>query len=159
MFVDYNFYTDIFKSTSLSEDSFYKFGNAACIYISNKTLSRITDSSIERFPNEVKERTRLCACALIEYLALVEETKKNIGANLETNLEEGGGNIKSKTAGRVSITYDNSISQNLISGENREKEMQTILNLYLSPIRVGTTYYNLLAKAVPGGRCRECSIN
>lgn len=62
MFTDFDFYTNVFKGTALTEDEWAKFGNEACIYyITANTLSRITDTEILLYSIEIQERAKTCA--------------------------------------------------------------------------------------------------
>ena len=157
MFVDYDYYAFVFKGTVLTEDEFNKFGNQACMYITANTLSRITDSSVLIYPIEIQKKVKDCACTLAEYLKQVDDAKKSI---------TGGGSasegiVRSRAAGAVSVTYDTSLSvQYFLDQERQEDAKQAILRLYLSPVCIGTRFYNLLSKVLDGdsGGCPNCSV-
>lgn len=156
MFVDYEFYSDVFNGTALTEVEFNKFGGLACTYITMNTLSRITDTGIFNYPEEVRIMAKNCACALAEYLKQVDDVSKSITGSSGGTSE---GIIKSKTAGEVSVSYDTSLtSQYFLDPKKQEDQKQSILKLYLSPVFIGTRYYNLLSKVLDDKICPECSI-
>lgn len=159
MFVDYNFYTENFKGTSLTEEEFLRFGNLACMYISTNTLSRINDNGINLYPVEIQNNARMCACNLAEYLKQIEDVQSGI---IGGGSSASGGIVSSKTAGAVSVSYDTKLSaQFFLDPINQEKQKQAILRLWLAPVCINGSMYNLLSKVLENrntGVCPTCTV-
>jgi len=157
VFVDYDYYTDTFKGTLLTEDEFNKYGNDACIYITASTMSRVTDSTISIYPASLIDKIKRCACVLSEYLKRVADVESSL-TGVSSSSE---GMIKSKTAGSVSVSYDTTTAVSYYLDISKQEEAkQGIIRQYLSPIVIGTIYYNLLSKVIDSGPdiCPCCSI-
>ena len=72
MLVDYEFYKEIFKG-KLSEEEFDKFVNLSCMKITKETCSRVTNNTLNNFPNELILDIKTCACALIDKLKIFQD--------------------------------------------------------------------------------------
>jgi len=159
VFVDYTYYTDNFNGTLLTENEFNKFGDLACILITTSSMSRVTDSLINSYPAELIYRIKNCACTLAEYLKQEDDVRKKA---LSTILdEETSGVVRSKTAGAVSVSYDTSTVLSHYLNTDKQKEIiDTIIRQYLSPVVIGSVYYNLLSKVIDfnPNNCSCCSI-
>lgn len=154
MFVDYEYYTENFKGTSLSEEEFNKYIKNACMKITTSTLSRVTDSSINSYPSELVSRIKDCACSLSEWEQKFDKALETLSSGITNGI------AKSKSAGAVSVTYDTSFSLNyLLDTQNQNKIVNSVINLYLSPICINGTFYNLLSKVVSSPKNTNCSIN
>lgn len=146
MFVDYAFYVDTFGGAALTEQEFRKFGDLACAYVSENTLSRISDEKIGSLPPEIQFRAKKCACALAENLKTCDYFLKLASGQVEG---QSGGIVRSKTAGAVSVTYETSVSaQYFLDAKSQESLKQSILRSYLSPICIGEKMYNMLSKVI-----------
>lgn len=156
MFVDYEYYTDSFKGSFLTEEEFDKYAENACMQITTSTLSRVTDSTINSYPSELMVRIKNCACVLSEW-------GKRFDKALDTlygGAIDGTGIAKSKSAGAVSVTYDTSFSLNyLLDTQNQSKIVGFVIKSHLSPICINGTFYNLLSKVLGSSRNTNCSIN
>ncbi len=146
MFVDYHFYKNTFGGTALTEEEFQRFGDLACAYVSDNTLSRITDDKINLFPQEVQLRAKKCACALAENFKTCDYFSKLASGQIEG---QSGGIVRSKTAGAVSVTYETSVSaQYFLDVKTQENLKQSILRSYLSPVCIDGKMYNPLSKVI-----------
>ena len=154
MFVDYEYYTENFKGTSLSEEEFNKYIKNACMKITTSTLSRVTDSSINSYPSELVSRIKDCACSLSEWEQKFDKALEALSNGITNGI------AKSKSAGAVSVTYDTSFSLNyLLDTQNQNKIVNSVINLYLAPICINGTFYNLLSKVISSTKNTNCSIN
>ena len=88
MLVDYEFYKKTFKG-KLSEEEFDKFVNLSCMKITKETCSRVTDGTLNNFPNELILDIKTCVCALIDKLKIFQDA-------LDFN-EKSAASIRSKT--------------------------------------------------------------
>ena len=66
MFVDYSFYTDVYLGSKLTSTEFQKQAFKACNLITDETMTRVTDSTINNYPSELVEIIKKCACDLAE---------------------------------------------------------------------------------------------
>ena len=152
MFVDYEFYKNNFKG-KLSEEEFDKFVNLSCMKITKETCSRVTDGTLNNFPNELILDIKTCACALIDKLKIFQDA-------LDFNEKSvNSGAVKSQTAGAVSVTYDTSFSSYFLDSKNQEIQIKSIINAYLFPRCINGKFYNLLSKIIENSNsCKTCSL-
>ena len=154
MFVDYEYYIDNFKGTSLTEEEFNKYAQNACMKITTSTVSRVTDGSINNFPSELVMSIKNCACAVSEWLQKFQNALDNAINN------NSNGIMKSQSAGAVSVTYDTSASSYLLDVKNQENIINSIINSYLSARCINGVFYNLLSKGLCNSNtCVTCRIN
>ena len=152
MFVDYEFYKETFKG-KLSEEEFDKFVNLSCMKITKETCSRVTDGTLNNFPNELILDIKTCACALIDKLKIFQDA-------LDFNEKSvNSGAVKSQTAGAVSVTYDTSFASYFLDSKNQEIQIKSIINAYLFPRCINGKFYNLLSKVIENSNsCKTCSL-
>jgi len=152
MFVDYEFYKETFKG-KLSEEEFDKFVNLSCMKITKETCSRVTDGTLNNFPNELFLDIKTCACALIDKLKIFQDA-------LDFNEKSvNSGAVKSQTAGAVSVTYDTSFASYFLDSKNQEIQIKSIINAYLFPRCINGKFYNLLSKIIENSNsCKTCSL-
>ncbi len=145
MYVDYEYYKEEFKGTTLTEEEFNKFGSLGEKYIAKNTLSRVTEGSINSYPTPLVLDIKDCVCELASFLHEISLVRSNALGGVNS----GEGIIKSKKAGEVSISYDTScLSDIYLNAKNVESEKQLILKQYLYPRCIGGTTYNLLSKVI-----------
>lgn len=154
MFVDFNYYTTVYGGTLLTESEFNKEAFKACNYITQATLLRVTDSTINLFPNEVITNIKKCACHLAEDYSYIEKIRSN---SLES-AAQGKSGIKSETSGQVSVSYsDSSTTQKMFFDPKFIDEyLKTTLMQYLGPINVNGVIYNLISKVLSDDNCCCC---
>ena len=152
MFVDYEFYKNNFKG-KLSAEEFDKFVNLSCMKITKETCSRVTDGTLNNFPNELILDIKTCACALIDKLKIFQDA-------LDFNEKSvNSGAVKSQTAGAVSVTYDTSFASYFLDSKNQEIQIKSIINAYLFPRCINGKFYNLLSKVIENSNsCKTCSL-
>ena len=152
MSVDYEFYKNNFKG-KLSAEEFDKFVNLSCMKITKETCSRVTDGTLNNFPNELILDIKTCACALIDKLKIFQDA-------LDFNEKSvNSGAVKSQTAGAVSVTYDTSFSSYFLDSKNQEIQIKSIINAYLFPRFINGKFYNLLSKIIENSNsCKTCSL-
>ena len=152
MLVDYEFYKKTFKG-KLSAEEFDKFVNLSCMKITKETCSRVTDGTLNNFPNELILDIKTCACALIDKLKIFQDA-------LDFNEKSvNSGAVKSQTAGTVSVTYDTSFSSYFLDSKNQEIQIKSIINAYLFPRCINGKFYNLLSKVIENSNsCKTCSL-
>ena len=152
MLVDYEFYKNNFKG-KLSAEEFDKFVNLSCMKITKETCSRVTDGTLNNFPNELILDIKTCVCALIDKLKIFQDA-------LDFNEKSvNSGAVKSQTAGTVSVTYDTSFSSYFLDSKNQEIQIKSIINAYLFPRCINGKFYNLLSKIIENSNsCKTCSL-
>ena len=152
MLVDYEFYKETFKG-KLSEEEFDKFVNLSCMKITKETCSRVTDGTLNNFPNELILDIKTCACALIDKLKIFQDA-------LDFNEKSvNSGAVKSQTAGAVSVTYDTSFASYFLDSKNQEIQIKSVINAYLFPRCINGKFYNLLSKVIENSNsCKTCSL-
>lgn len=152
MYVDYGYYKNEFKGTTLTEEEFNKFGSLGEKYIEKNTLSRVTEGSINGYPTPLVLDIKDCVCELAEF----EHEISLVRSNALGGVNSGEGIIKSKKAGEVSILYDTSCLFDLyLNKKNVEDEKGLILKQYLYPRCIGGTTYNLLSKVIDNNVSRK----
>lgn len=155
MFVDYEYYTEEYKGNSLTETEFNKYAKKACMKITTSTMSRVTDGTINKYPSELIDNIKDCACAITEWIKKFEVALDNI---IKDNNE---GIVKSKTAGAVTISYDTSQTASyLLDMGKQEQIIKSVINSYLSARCINGVFYNLLSKNLcSSSNCVTCRIN
>lgn len=151
MFVDFAYYTDVYGGSLLSEQEFNKNAFKACVFITQATLLRVTDSSVNSFPNEVITCIKKCACHLAEDYSYIEKIVTN---SLEA-ASQGKSGIKSESAGQVSVSYSDSEQTRKMFFDPKfvNEYLKTTLMQYLGPINVNGVIYNLLSKVISNNNC------
>lgn len=141
MYIDYSFYKDIYGGVKINEKDFTKFAYKAESIISMYTFDRVNDKTINKFPQEIVMKIKNCCCELAEANFDIDRIQ-----NL-SNLDDNGtsGIAKSKTAGAVSISYDNSSVNNFLDTSTNKKRFRYILDTYLYPQNIDGVYYNLMS--------------
>ena len=152
MLVDYEFYKETFKG-KLSEEEFDKFVNLSCMKITKETCSRVTDGTLNNFPNELILDIKTCACALIDKLKIFQDAIDTASNFKQEKI------VKSQTAGAVSVTYDTSFSSYFLDSKNQEIQIKSVINAYLFPRCINGKFYNLLSKVIENSNsCKTCSL-
>lgn len=148
MYVDYRYYLDEFKGTTLTEEEFNKFGSLGEKYIEKNTLSRVTEGSINSYPTPLVLDIKDCVCELAQFEHEISEVRLNALGGMKPG-QQGEGIVKSKKAGEVTVSYDTScLSDIYLNTKNVECEKGLILKQYLYPRCIGNTTYNLLSKVI-----------
>ncbi len=164
MFVDYDYYKNTFKGADLTENEFSKYAAMACMQITASTLSRVNDKTINNYPPELVRNIKNCACAISELMKKFEDGFNIlVNSSNQSGGDKSGGIIHSKTAGAVSVTYDTSAANKsidyLTDPSKQRKIIQSVMDMYLSPICIGGKFYNLLSKVVGSSpACHHCTI-
>lgn len=154
MFVDYEYYTNSFGGTALTETEFNKYTPNACMKITTSTMSRVTDSTINSYPSELVSRIKDCACMLSEWEQKFDKALNTLSNGITDGI------AKSKSAGAVSVTYDTSLSINyLLDTQNQNKIVNSVINSYLAPAWINGIFYNLLSKVLSSPKNADCNIN
>lgn len=152
MFVDYNYYINVFGGSMLSETEFNQYGNMACMKISSSTLSRVTDSTINSYPPSLVNSIKNCACALAQWFKRFQSVADNMTNAVNGSQPEGI--VKSKTAGAVSIIYDTtSTLSHFLDLDNQEQTTNSVLKTFLYPQCIDGKFYNLLSKNLSDSIC------
>ena len=152
MYVDYGYYKNEFKGTTLTEEEFNKFGSLGEKYIEKNTLSRVAEGSINSYPTPLILDIKDCVCELAEF----EHEISLVRSNALGGVNSGEGIVKSKKAGEVTVSYDTScLSDIYLNAKNVESEKQLILKQYLYPRCIGGTTYNLLSKVIGNNVSRK----
>lgn len=154
MFVDYNYYINDFHGTLLDQNNFEKYAFKACSYITNETMSRIIDSTINSYPKPLVDDIKMCACDLAE----IFHDKDKIYRNAINISSEKNNNITSERAGEVSVSYGSSDS--LISKFSDPKYFNNYLRetvkSWLYPRVINGIVYNITSKII--NNCKFCNI-
>lgn len=137
MFIDFNFYKNTYGG-SLTESEFNKQSPKACNYITQQTMTRITDQTLNSYPSEIIDIVKRCACNLVDDYSAIEKAR--------ITAMSSGGQISHERAGEVSVTYG---SKTILSDPSVANEyLLTTLKQYLGLIRVDGKIYNLLSKVL-----------
>lgn len=150
MFVDYAFYKNNYGGEILSESEFNREAPKACNFISQNTMLRVTDDTINSFPNALIETIKKCACNLSENYYYFDKIRlKSLIDASSDNL----GKIQRKSAGQVSISYFDT-SKDLSSDKSKNNYLISILNDYLGLIKIDGKIWNLLSKVLDQNCCK-----
>lgn len=137
MFIDYNYYKNTYGG-SLTESEFNKQAPKACNYITQQTMTRITDQSLNSYPPQIIDTVKRCACNLTDDYSAIEKAR--------ISAMSSGGQISHERAGEVSVTYG---SKTILSDPTVADEyLLTTLRQYLGLINVNGKIYNLLSKVL-----------
>ncbi len=143
MYIDYDFYKNVYKGDKLSEETFDRYAEKAENIISRYTFDRVKEGTINSYPIGVRTRIKKCACELAEFEQVLQMSNNVEEQMISTS---GSGKIKTRKAGAVSITYDTSTAaQSYTSIGNITNKYKSILNSYLFPQQENGIYYNLLS--------------
>lgn len=121
--VDYNYYTENYKGTSIPQDSFEKKAKEASSRVNLNTYSRIKEQS--QITDEVKTAT----CEIADLLFDQETLKNKILQDSKTS-----GDIASESLGPHSVSYinkSNAQKEQLLSGNALENEIYKICYRHL----------------------------
>ena len=86
MYVDYNYYTEVYGGSAVSEEDFSRLAARASAYIDKLTLGRAADHADD-------ERLKQCCCEICDML--------------QHTAESGGVVKQSESVGSWSVTYAN----------------------------------------------------
>lgn len=155
MFIDYTFYTTVYGGTGLTSQEFTKYAQKACRYISAETMDRVTDTKITKYPLELQNDIRLCACEIAEKYKMLDKIEDNI---LKSASGEKGTTIKSEKSGQASIEYGSSdaIINTFKDPTSFKKYIYKIFSEYIYPKEINGVMWNLASKVLP--ECRECML-
>lgn len=149
MFVDYAFYQNTYGGEILSESEFNREAPKACNFISQNTMLRVTDGTINSFPNVLIETIKKCACNLSENYNYFDKIRLKSLTDASNN---NVGNIQRKSAGQVSISYFDT-AKDLSSNKTKNDYLISILNDYLGLVKIDGVIWNLLSKVLNQNRC------
>jgi hypothetical protein len=127
MFIDFLYYSTVYGGKLFTAENFDKYSKLACLDIEKTTLCRVNEKSIVVFSEPLRTNIKFCACVLAELFLKIDEAE-NSQAELSKN---GGGIVKNRSAGAVSVTYDTSASY--ASFEANEKRRKIAYATYLFP--------------------------
>lgn len=157
MFVDYNYYKNVFGGSMLTETEFNQYGNMACTKISSSTLSRVTDSTINGYPSSLVSSIKNCACVLAQWFKRFQSALDTMTNAVDGTQPEGI--IKSKSAGAVSVTYDTTSTLSyFLDQSNQEQTVNSVLKTFLYPQCIDGKLYNLLSKNLSSPKCDKSYI-
>ncbi len=142
MFIDFNYYKNTYGGT-LTEAEFNKQAPKACNYITQQTMTRITDTSLNTYPSQIIDQVKRCACNLTDDYSAIERARKEALIS--------GGQLRSEKAGEVSVSYESKtiLSEPAVADEY----LLTTLRQYLGLIEVNGKIYNLLSKVLRDRNC------
>ena len=142
MFIDFNYYKNTYGGT-LTEAEFNKQAPKACNYITQQTMTRITDISLNTYPSQIIDQVKRCACNLTDDYSAIERARKEALIS--------GGQLRAEKAGEVSVTYESKtiLSEPAVADEY----LLTTLRQYLGLIEVNGKIYNLLSKVLRDRNC------
>lgn len=147
MFIDYNYYKNTYGGL-LTESEFNKQAPKACNYITQQTMTRINDQSLNSYPSQIIDQVKRCACNLTDDYSAIEKARVAAMAS--------GGQISHERAGEVSVTYG---SKTILSDPTVADEyLLTTIKQYLGLIRVDGRIYNLLSKVLRERNHNCCGI-
>jgi len=157
MFITYEYYTETYKGDKLTQEQFAKQAPKACSLISDATMLRISDSTINNYPLQIIDVVKRCACDLSEKYYDFDQIYNNI-----TNVVSGksNGNVLFERSGLAEIRYG--YSEGIIKKFTDPVEFKRFLldtiHEYLSPQLVNGIVYNLTSKVMSNSKCCLCSI-
>lgn len=142
MFIDFNYYKNTYGGT-LTEAEFNKQAPKACNYITQQTMTRITDTSLNTYPSQIIDQVKRCACNLTDDYSAIERARKEALIS--------GGQLRAEKAGEVSVSYESKtiLSEPAVADEY----LLTTLRQYLGLIEVNGEIYNLLSKVLRERNC------
>lgn len=142
MYVTYEFYKDVYYGNKLKEEDFNKFISKAENIISNYTFDRINERTIDKYPSELVNKIKKCACELADFNYDVDRVNSLSIPTDDVTI----GLVSSKRAGEVSVSYDSSkVFSSYTNDRYVSNRYKSILNDYLYPQQVNGKYYNLLS--------------
>lgn len=121
--VDYNYYSNTYKGTTIPQNSFYNMAIQASSKVNLFTYSRIKEES------QITDDVRNATCKVAELLFNQENLKNKISQDSKTS-----GDIASESLGPHSITYVNKSTiqkEQVLSGNALDKECYLICYEYL----------------------------
>ena len=142
MYTTFEFYRDVYYGNKLEEKDFNKVIPKAESIIARYTFDNVTEAKINRYPKELIEKIKRCACELSDFCNDVDK----VNSEILSNNNGGLGLIKSKKAGEVTVSYSTSnFLTSYIRPNNIKVKYKSILNDYLYPQCIGGKFYNLLS--------------
>ena len=108
-FADYNYYIEVYKGASLTENDFSMLAERASDYLTYITYGRATDG----------DNVKRAVCALAEAYAVIFKAQSMASSD--------SGEIASQTVGSYSVTYRSSADL----AESQRKELYKIAQMYL----------------------------
>ena len=146
IFIDFNYYSNIFHGNILTSQNFNKYASKACNYISAETMDRIKDSTINAYPQELITDIKDCACDLAEKFYDYDKIYKNA-----INLSSGESNSNVKSYGS-----SDSLIKSFSDPKYFNKYLLDTLHAYIYPRCVNGITYNLTSKVIH--KCCFCNI-
>lgn len=151
MFVDYEFYKNNYGGEILSENDFNREAPKSCNFISQNTMLRVSDDTINSLPIPLIDTIKRCACNLAESYYYFDKIRLKSLVDASSN---NVGKIQRKSAGQVSISYFDT-AKDLSSDKEKNDYLISILKDYLGLVKIGGTTWNLLSKVLN----QSCCIN
>lgn len=157
MFVDYQFYTTVYLGNKLTESQFNKQAFKACNLITDETMTRVTDLTINNYPGELVEIIKKCACDLAEKYDDYDKIYNNIVSTASGN---NSSNVLSEKSGLAEVRYG--YSEGVIKKFSDPKTFNAFLletlREYLRPRLINGVVYNLTSKILHHYSCGCCNI-
>ncbi len=157
MFVDYSFYTDVYLGSKLTSTEFQKQAFKACNLITDETMTRVTDSTINNYPSELVEIIKKCACDLAEKYNDYDKIYDNIVSTASGN---NSSNVLSEKSGLAEVRYGYSegVIKMFSDPKTFNKFILETLRDYLRPRLINGVVYNLTSKILHHSVCGCCNI-
>lgn len=117
MYADYEFYTDVYFGTAISETDFPRLATRASDFLDYYTrgkAAKATDESV------LAALSKAC-CAVAEAMKADEDSRKLAQKAMEAALSESGGEVKSETVGSHSVSY--TTAADYIKGSSSSKSL------------------------------------
>lgn len=108
-FADYNYYIEVYKGASLTENDFPMLAERASDYLTYITYGRVTDG----------DNVKRAVCALAEAYEVIFKAQSMASSD--------SGEIASQTVGSYSVTYRSSADL----AQSQRKELYKIAQMYL----------------------------
>ena len=101
MYADYEFYTDVYFGTAISETDFPRLATRASDFLDYYTRGKAAKATDE----DVLTALSKACCAVAEAMKADEDSKKLAQKAAEAALSASGGEVKSETVGSHSVSY------------------------------------------------------
>lgn len=152
MFIDYDYYKNIYNGNKISKDGFNKQAIKACNLISDETMTRVNDLTIDNYPLALINVIKTCACELAEKYSDYDKIYSNIVGISSGNNQ---GNLKSESAGYAKIEYGYSegILKKFSSPSAFKEFLLETIHDYLRPQQIDGIVWNLTSKVLKNGPC------
>lgn len=155
MFIDYNYYVVSYGGTKLAASNFQKFAEKSCRLITDETMTRVDDGTINNFPSQLVDNIKKCACDLSERYYDYEKICDNaikIASGESTA-------IKSEKAGYAAVEYVSlsDLVKDYANPGTFNQLLRSTLRLYLGPQRINGVVWNLMSKVIKDSCC-NCNL-